>query len=129
MMTGKLLALNNPKESREIIIRVGAAGGRLTIYGQRRSSEWEYIFEIQDNTPQLIDEPAIHNVLKGGTTWRSALMSLDRYTWPLLNPLVVHPEFATRVWRARQRRLIGSARSDFNRDRWLELCKFEVESS
>jgi hypothetical protein len=81
----------------EIIVRVGAEGGDVTLYGVRDGRRWLFSREVIDQTPLMIDESAIEHSSETVTTWRRALKLLDKYPWHHLYPLEVHPEFRERV--------------------------------
>ena len=72
----------------------------------------------------MIDEAAIEHESDFVSSWRGALQLMDRYPWPHLTPLRVHPEFAARVWDAVERRSRGTGvRVDpERREDWRQMC-------
>ena len=82
---------------REVIVRVGAEGGSLTLFGTRASSNWRFQLRVFDNTPDLIDEPMNDRTTEWVDSWSQGLALLDRYRWFRLRPVRVHPEFREAV--------------------------------
>lgn len=84
-------------EKREIIIQVGAEGGCITLYGMRTDQGWNFRQDVNDQTPEMLNEAAIQYTLAGGSSWQYALKLMDQYSWHKLYPLEVHPEFRAMV--------------------------------
>ena len=106
----------------EIILRVGADLGDLTLLGRRTASGWVFIRRVVDQSPLILDEAQIEHDSEVADSWRGALRLLDRYPWHMLAPLQVHPEFAGRVFEAAAERLEKEWQSGSRRERWAELC-------
>src|SRR3990172_4575580 len=87
-------------EQSEIIFKVGAAGGSVTLYGVRANHGWLFSRQVIDQTPELIDEPAIRHKSEVTVSWQAALELMDRYHWHRLSPREVHSEFRELVWAA-----------------------------
>ena len=88
----------------EVIFKVGAAGGSVTLYGVRANHGWLFSRRVIDQTPELIDEPWIQHksevVDSTVDSWQTALELMDRYHWHRLSPREVHSEFRELVWAA-----------------------------
>lgn len=89
---------------KQVIVGVGADGGSLTLYGIQSQDGWQ--FRVESDEGALVDEGGNSGIPERPwvTTWRSALKQLDAYPWVELYPLMVHPEFSQRVFRALQTR-------------------------
>ncbi len=89
-------------EVAEIILRMGAEGGSLSLIHQ----DGRFALERNESgTHALLNEedlqglpPAISR--SGWVTWQEALVHLDRYPWLKMVPLFVHPEFKRDLVRA-----------------------------
>lgn len=110
----------------EVILRVGAEGGDLTLYGTRSPEGWRFSRRAVDLTMDLLD-------LDDGTsldersaqvgTWSAALALMDRYPWHRLYPLEVHPDFRERVLEAVAARYAAEGRPEGHYFlRWQERC-------
>jgi hypothetical protein len=112
----------------EVILKVGAEGGAITLYGVRDLDGWRYSTSVLDQTPSLLpdefDEPEIRKGSEVVNSWEAALRLIDRYPWHRLSPLTVRQEFCERVWVAVQDRFGRDRRStkDWQLERWRELC-------
>lgn len=105
------------------ILSVITAGGRITLKGRWIGGPWQFLREVDDQTPELIDEPVISHLSHLTDTWRGALKLMDQYPWHCLVPTEVHPEFAKRVWQAYQRRWERSDNTqELYRDQWKVAC-------
>src|SRR5262249_41906371 len=91
----------------EVILKLGAEGGSLTLYGFRIKEGWSFTLGTYDCTPVLIDEgPPMHRKSGVVDRWDAALKLLDQNpSWPKLHPISIHPDFKTKVWVAVQKRL------------------------
>jgi hypothetical protein len=89
----------------EVIIEVGAEGGSLALYGFRTERGWSFMRKVIDWTPELIDEERIQKKSAVVDSWEAALELLDRYHWPKLSPIFIHPDFRQQIWIAVQERL------------------------
>jgi NAD-dependent deacetylase len=97
----------------EVIIKLGAEGGSITLYGMKLDNgEWIFskerneIFDLED---EVGDQQSVPNkkVRQFNSTrgqakstvrgWTGALELLNQYPWKQLGPHHVHPEFATKI--------------------------------
>jgi hypothetical protein len=106
----------------EVIIEVGAEGGSITLYGLPTDQGWVFSRKVIDQTPELIDEDWIKTNSDCFHSWEAALKLLDRYPWPKLYPISVHPDFRERIWSAVQERLDTDEKSEA-RSRWHAICQ------
>jgi hypothetical protein len=104
----------------EVVLEVGAEGGSITLYGLRTNQGWVFSRKVIDQTPELIDEQSIATNSECVGPWEAALGLLDRYPWPRLYPISVHPEFRDRVWSAVQDKLDGDEEA---LRRWRAICQ------
>lgn len=106
------------------ILSVRAVGGSVVLNGRwNPGGAWQFVREVHDWTPELIDEPVISHLSPLADSWRGALKLMDKYSWHRFAPSEVHPEFAERVWRAYQRRWDKTDREEEHyRDRWQKIC-------
>lgn len=88
----------------EIILKVGAAGGSLTLFGSKSANgKWDFFIERNEAAMcDLMDEedregfipisrtPYVHSVEEG-------LQELSSYPWFMLHPVEVHPEFQEKI--------------------------------
>jgi hypothetical protein len=111
-----------PKNQGELIIEIGAEGGSLALYGFRTDHGWVFTRKILDQTPELIDEEWIERKSRCVDSWEAALGLLDQYPWFSLYPVSIHPEFRQKIWFAVQERLQKNESSEFELQRWRELC-------
>ncbi|MFZ4534909.1 tetratricopeptide repeat protein [Propionivibrio sp.] len=114
------------------ILVVLAEGGSIALKGRWVSGSWQFIREVGDQTPEMIDEQAIHHTSPAADSWRGALKLMDRYPWHCLTATEVHPEFAERVWQAYERRWSRIDRQyERNRDCWEIACgrRFEEDGN
>lgn len=105
----------------DVILKLGAEGGSLTLYGLLTKEGCSFTLGTYDCTPELIDEgPAIQRKSGVAHSWDAALELLDENrSWPKLFPKCIHPDFKTEIWAAVQQRLRPSAELI----RWRELCR------
>ena len=84
----------------QVIVQVGAEGGKLTLYGLYTNEGWVFMQKMFDQTPPELGDPSIQH--RSGTvgSWPEALGLLGRYPWHRLHPLSVHPEFREPIWEA-----------------------------
>jgi hypothetical protein len=91
----------------EVIIKLGAEGGSITLYGLQTERGQAFWTEVVEWT---LEEEGIENKSSVVDTWEAALQLLDRnYPWPKLRPIFIHPEFRRRIWIALQERLQSSS--------------------
>ena len=76
----------------EVVVAVGTEGGTIALYGLRTDRGWVFEREVHDWTPDLLGEEPVRTNLSA-ENWDAALGLLDRYRWPTLLPLSVHPDF------------------------------------
>ncbi|SEA42433.1 GIY-YIG nuclease family protein [Acidovorax soli] len=111
-------------EQGEVVLKAGAEGGSITLYGIRNNKDWFFGLNVVDQTPSFINESdAVHD---SGVvnSWLEALELLDQYTWHELYPLEVHPEFRGKVFDAASTR-VKSSTSDIAQQHlpnWKSLC-------
>ena len=98
-----------------MILKVGAAGGSVTLLGRRGDGEqWQFARVTVDQTEALLGEtgdgvvraPSVENLEWVGC-WEEGIRLMDRYPWARLHPIAVHPEFVERVRVAVEERLAG----------------------
>jgi hypothetical protein len=105
------------------ILVVCAEGGGIALKGRLIGGSWQFIRELGDQTPEMIDEQAIHHTSPAAASWRGALRLMDRYPWHCFVATEVHQEFAERVWQAYERRWRrGERQCERYRDRWEVAC-------
>jgi hypothetical protein len=92
------------KSKAEIILKVGAAGGSLTLFGIKSpDGQWKFFQERNETAAyDLLSEedregltpvsrtPYMHSI-------ENALLSLEQYPWFKLFPMKVHPEFLDEI--------------------------------
>ena len=111
----------------EVILELGAEGGRITLYGRRNPGGWLYSTKTIDQSLLLFDEgPEIRKESEVVDSWEAALGLINRYPWHRLNPRVVLPEFREKIWAAVQSRFASDQRRVEDRhlklERWREVC-------
>ena len=111
----------------ETIIKVGAEGGSLTLYGVRNGHAWLYSRHVFDQTMSWVDGgPEVEHDSEVVSTWTAALKLLDEYPWHRLYPLKVHPDFQAKVLKA----VVARNKRDGNvrgLDRWKRVCGMPAE--
>ena len=113
-----------------VIVRVGAEGGDLTLYGRKSVDRtWSYRLEIEDQTHTFItDQGSGEATTSRGSpwvrSWPEALELLDRYPWVSLRPILIHAEFKLPVWVEIERRISGKHNEITERavHRWHAFC-------
>lgn len=112
-------------EDKQVIVKVGAEGGSLTLYGIQSPDGWQ--FRVETNEAALVDDDDDDDDMLDlpkrpwVTAWRSALKQLDSYPWTRLYPLKVHPDFRDRVFKALQTR--HKKEPVINWNRWNPVLK------
>ncbi len=115
--------LTRPSDARAILI-TGVEGGGVTLYGRKTTDGWEYRVDYADQTPLMLHEPEIRRETAWTRDWNEALAYLDRERWLRLPPVMVAPEFRTRVWEAVSARLAsGDVQSIWPREKLLARCR------
>jgi hypothetical protein len=112
----------------EKIVVVGAEGGKITLFGWKgEQSEWHFMRETDERTLMDMmpedDREGLCFYSESETVigWENALLLLNRYPWPSLYPLYVHPEFADLVMSA-VRNAPDEYRDHLDSERWEEVC-------
>jgi hypothetical protein len=114
---------------REIVLQVGAEGGSLTIVRYHVSGEkWQFAI-IRDESILVDflgkeDNEDLFEALDSIATFEDAIALMNKYPWPNLYPLVVHPEYANRVMEIIERS--GNPRA---KDRWKDILGSEIPDS
>lgn len=111
----------------QLILKVGAEGGCICLYGQKdKNGEWQFLRETDERmlTDMLSgdDRKGLSFYSKTGlvTGWHNALEILSRYPWPCLCPLYVHQEFRDAVFMALKDYSGDLCEIDFRR--WDAVC-------
>jgi len=88
----------------EKIVVVGAEGGRITLFGWKSDQgEWHFLLETDERSMMDIlseeDQEGLcfYSKTEAVIGWREALKLLNKYPWPCLYPIYVHPEFSDSV--------------------------------
>ena len=120
----------NKFSNEEVIVKIGAEGGDLTLYGARTGNVWRFKLNVYDCTPLLLEEDEepvpYESEVSSVPSWPEAIAILDRYPWANLYPMAVHPEFRKQVWSEVQRRLDEGEENEFSRNRWRKLCEVAI---
>lgn len=116
-----------PEGNERLILIAGAEGGGITLRGRETAAGWEFRIGYADQTPLMLDEPEIRHETGWTRDWSEVLAYLDRKGWRHLRPIMVAPEFRTRIWEAISARLAtNDANSFYKRDellaRWRDRC-------
>lgn len=107
----------------EVIVKVLAEGGSVTLWGARTDTGWKFYRAVNDQTPELIDEPGIRHDSSWVESWSEAVALLDRYPWHRLHPQEVHPEFRTAVLETVEALYAGGGSGPNSRlSNWKERC-------
>lgn len=107
----------------ELLLRVSAAGGSVTLYGRPTASGWQFSRNVTDLTSTLINEPHIAHASTIATSWTDALKLLDQYRWHKLSPSFVYPEFRVVTWQAVEARFKSEGGWNVERiGEWREAC-------
>ena len=109
---------------RELLLISGVEGGGVTLYGVEHEGQWLYSCSYSDQTPLMLDEPAIERKAAPESTdsWDTAVQRLDSFGWLRLPAVYIHPDFRDRVWALVQRRLAGVEGAEKRLARWRERC-------
>ena len=82
------------------IVKIGAEGGSITLEGRRDAAHgWQFRLATNERAmwDMLGEKPSPQEEGPWVSSWKEALTLLERYPWPRLHPLVVHPEFREAV--------------------------------
>ncbi len=102
-------AISKESPGAELILNIGAEGGGIDLYGRRGDGDrWTFWCDLNDWTPTLEDEPAIHKVSESVDSWDAAIAALNKICphWIHLYPCFVHPQFRAPLLQVVERRLI-----------------------
>jgi hypothetical protein len=105
----------------QVVLEVGAEGGRLTIYGLSTRHGWRFSRQTIDDSAAFLGEPREQRESDIVDSWEKALELLRPYPWQKLYPLEVHPEFRERVFSE----VLASCSDDSNPhgvSEWKALC-------
>jgi hypothetical protein len=107
----------------EVIIKLGAEGGSVVLYGFRTERGWSFAMEVTELQVTDDDDEWVQNRPSVVDTWEAALKLLDKYPWFKLYPISVHPEFRQQVWDALQERLQSTTEIPKEQlQRWRKYC-------
>lgn len=107
----------------EIIVEIGAEGGSIALHRMQTEQCWAFTMEVNDWTADLMGEEPIHHMSAPVDSWEGAVELLDKYPWPKLFPVFVHPDFKRQIWDAVQERLPKiSATSQSAQQNWRRVC-------
>ncbi len=84
----------------ELILDLAAEGGGVDVYGRSDSNgNWTFWCELDDWTPTLEDDDAIHRTTSDVRTWNGAIEILDEKFsyWTSLHLCYVHPNFRNSI--------------------------------
>jgi hypothetical protein len=90
----------------KVIVDLGSALSRLTLYGNHVELGWQFCCELS-NTPSAVrDELAGHYIQTATGEWLAARQQLDSAceNWYFLAPIFVHPEFRKEILRTVERK-------------------------
>lgn len=116
-----------PSRDAVVILKLGAEGGAVTLWGRKQpdTGSWELSRESTDPSLSLSEEDAaapVTDETPWTTDWNETLADLDRYPWPQLYPLELHPDFAERFRLAVEERVakLPPATAAKARERWAK---------
>lgn len=110
------------KGTAEVIVKVGAEGGSLTLYGARTVDGWRFALEVIDQAPELVEEDWIVHSSSAVDSLEDALALFDEYPWSRLHPLKIHPDFRVAILMAvEERDARMPIRAPILRE-WRRLC-------
>jgi hypothetical protein len=106
----------------QTIVKVGAEGGSVTLYGQPSAQGWLFSRTVNDQTPLMLDQSEIRHSSSTVADWAEALILLDKYPWASLVPIKVHPGFAEQILAAVSQRIEESGTPTSRLKRWKHVC-------
>jgi hypothetical protein len=110
-------------DKREIIVELGVEGGSISLYRIRTQRRSAFIMGVDDWTPDLLDEEPIHKMSTPVNSWGAAVALLDEYSWQMLFPVFVHPDFQRQTWDALQERFSRTSEtSQSTQQKWRRVC-------
>jgi len=111
-------------EQWQVILKAGIEGGSITLNGIYNGKCWFFSRDVQDQTPELIDEPNLFRYSKNVYSWQDALEMLDEHSWHRFFPLEVHPVFRGAVLAAVLERTQQEKSFDTSSlHAWLSVCR------
>ncbi len=117
------------RPTRYTIIKVGAEGGDITLFGfQDQKKQWYFTCHVVDQTPELLDQDWVVHNSDVVNSFSEALGLLDEYPWHKLYPVEVHPDFRSQVYEA----VLGMYIADNDTVRrqlynWQEVCEIRSD--
>jgi hypothetical protein len=120
------MAVAQPDMAAEVILKLGAEGGEITLVGMKGANGWRF--------RKITDESTLYDLLSEDdrpsefrpqdwideSDWGDSWEELLGRHWHRFVPLEVHPDFRDRVWAAVQRRI--PADEDYRLARWQRQC-------
>ena len=106
----------------QTVLKVGAEGGSVTLYGQPSAQGWIFNRCVNDQTPLMLDQGEIRHSTTIVGDWPEALKLLDAYPWAMLHPIKVHPQFVEQILAAVSQRIEGSGAQSSRLQRWKRVC-------
>lgn len=129
----RLLAARVPLAEPELVLRIAAEGGGLTLIRQRIDGGWRFRRTTSDQSLWTTGEAPspLTRTSPWVATWDAAVQLLDRYPWVSLAPLVVHREYRAAVLQAVRERLSAPRRSISERamQQWESACAPEADGT
>jgi hypothetical protein len=83
----------------QIILKLGAEGGTITLYGKENNGKWYFFLNTNESTllDFVDDEELFQNLIRNSSIvegLENGLSLLDEYPWEHLSPHKLHPLFA-----------------------------------
>lgn len=83
----------------QTIIKVAGEGGSISLFGlQQADKRWIFSRHINEMDYGIDDIDAISHSSHVVHTWEGGLDLLNRFPWPHLRPITVHPDFERLIW-------------------------------
>lgn len=105
----------------ELILRVAAEGGGLRLYRTQTPKGWLFTRKVIDQSMLMANGTVLEHD-EVADTWEAALGLLGRYRWHLFFPLVVHPDFRSKVIEEVRRRYEHDDKGQSGLSDWEEAC-------
>jgi len=108
----------------KVIVKVGVELGSIALHGMQAERDWKFWREVNDQTPDLLDEEPIHTKSATVDTWAAALELLDKYPWATFYPVFVDPDFKQEILDAVKERLKDDSETSQSESlkRWRAVC-------
>ncbi|HHT7187648.1 TPA: DUF1643 domain-containing protein [Bacillus cereus] len=107
----------------QTIIQVAGEGGSISLFGlQQADKRWIFSRHINEMDYGIDDIGGISHSSHAVHTWEDGLNLLNRFPWPHLRPITVHPDFEQRIWEEVQNHTIK--RRSRLKD-WKEICHID----